>query len=83
MESEIKMVVIRSDIPLPGPRSGISHKWNTVLDKLEVGDSFEFQGNKKEISHFHVIVFRARASLGKKFTVRVDNMSGVRCWRTA
>ena len=73
------MLAITSDFPLPKPRTF----WRSELDKLEVGDSFDFEGTDKEIAHFRVSVFRAGISIGKTFTVRSDGFMGVRCWRTA
>ena len=73
------MFDVTSDVPIPRERNAIRNE----LDKLEIGDSFPFDGTPKEVATFRVQVFRAIRSLNKNFTVRLDTFSGYRCWRTA
>lgn len=71
------MFDVNSDVPMPRARNA----WRIELDKLEVGDSFLFDGTDKDIAYFRVSVGRSARALKKEFTVRADPFSGVRCWR--
>jgi hypothetical protein len=71
------MFDVTSDVPMPRARNA----WRIELDKLDVGDSFPFDGTPSEIAYFRVSVGRSGRALKKEFTVRADSFSGVRCWR--
>ena len=77
-------IIIEKGIPIPEPQTKTG-KWQKILNRMDIGDSFVLDLTPDEIKHGRikqsVIINQAAKSMGMKIkTMRIETQ--IRIWRT-
>ena len=76
-------IIIEKGIPIPEPQTKTG-KWQKILNRMDIGDSFVIDLNPDEIKYARVrqvsTINQAAKSMGMKIkTMRIENQ--IRVWR--
>ena len=75
-------IKIEKNVPMPVIFGGKANRWVTILETMEVGDSFQLlNGNDTTTLRYSISQYRHRSKTKKDWTVRKVNQQEWRCWR--